>query len=979
MGVAFAFSMYLETQASRQFVATTQARYVAEAGISHARALLDEDRLGSRTDDLSEPWAQRPLGHDADADGDGTSEARWWTVASAGAGTAGRYAVALTDESGKVNLNAAEAEPSPVGVGAVNLTTLLQSAGIGNAAAAAQAIEAYRNGPDERPGRAGIDDDGDGAIDEPDEYQPLILTGDDRRIDNLEDLAAVTGWDADDLRRVSRLATVYSWDLNAAVTGKPRVNVNTATADELLSVLLDSGAEHPWQAAVNLADDADADVEMSRVTKSSQLVLLADQGPLGGWSWNTGSGGYYESAEPGSAALLWVTPVPAGTFRLLARGVSGTPIGDVSVAGQLKRSVEPGESLGQFELSGTVTVEVVNREPPGTSCAFRGLELVSETAVTGVVVRGIEAVRFNELMVEPTMSFDVSTAAFEAQGSDWGCPLDRPACSNSGVGQARWSWTDEHLPAGRYHVRVFGGAAGQTVGEVKIGSESERLVHGQSHSASVQVGSDGKFSLTIGKSAAEQTYYLKSATLSLEPDGEYVELMNLSEDALEVGGWLIEGELTGGRQARLPAGSTIAPHGLLVAAVDLDDTQETVAGDGVSARAAWGIAPEANAVQLEFLAGAPTRDDDWLKTAVGSGVNRLILRRDAVVVDEAEYPLPLPTTAAFQSIEKGDPTVIVDQDLDGLDEGWYPSLQLYTPGLPNDNNGLRELVGLEVVTHDPAEEVTVLNRPLRSVGELAGLPSGNAWQPFSSSDLAKIADRLTIEGLKLEAEGRLTAGDAAWQEKTQGYYEYSSLAQPPVTGTWRWTAIPDGHYRLSLYGWPGEQLSVRWEQQSGVFTEWSPALSSDAQGRVVIGQVAVGVDDAPANTLTLEAACGSPSGVCHLDYVRLDPRLVRLGPVNVNTAPREVLLALPGMTGALADRIIAGRPYGDRHQKGRGIGDLLWDTVLGSDEEEKLGAFRRLAHLLTVRSEVFQIIGLGQAVQDGQARAVQRITAVVQR
>jgi CRP-like cAMP-binding protein len=47
-------------------------------------------------------------------------------------------------------------------------------------------------------------------------------------------VAAVTGWDTDDLRRVSRLATVYSWDLNAAVTGKPRVNVNTATAVELL-------------------------------------------------------------------------------------------------------------------------------------------------------------------------------------------------------------------------------------------------------------------------------------------------------------------------------------------------------------------------------------------------------------------------------------------------------------------------------------------------------------------------------------------------------------------------------------------------------------------------------------------------------------------------------------------------------------------------------------------------------------------------
>jgi len=979
MGVAFAFSMYLETQASRQFVATTQARYLAEAGISYARALLDEDRMGSRVDELTEPWAQRPLGSEVDVDGDDAAEARWWPVASSSGAAVGRYALAIADESGKANLNAAEAEPSPLGVGAVNLTTLLQSAGLANAAAAAQAIEAYRYGPDQRPGRAGIDDDGDGAIDEVDEYQPLALMGDDRRIERLEDLAGVMGWGREDMARVSRVATAYSWDLNATVTGKPRLNVNTATAAELLTVMLDAGVENPWQAAVNIADAVDADVEMSRVTKASQRISLANQGPLGGWTWNTESGGFYESAEPDTAPLLWVAPVPAGTFRLLARGVSGQPIGDVTVAGRLKRSVEPGESLGEFELSGTLTVEVVNHEPPGTSCAFRGLELVSETSQTSVVVRGIEAVRFNELMVEPTKSFDVSAAAFDAQGSGWGCPLNQPACSNSGVGQARWTWASEHLPAGRYHVHVFGVQAGQTVGEVKVNAETELLVHGQSHSAAISVGSDGKFSLTIGKSVADQTYYLKSVTLSLQPDAEYVELINLSGEAVDVGGWLIDGELTGGRQARLPAGATIAPHGLLVAAVDLDDSQDTMAGDGVSARQAWGIGRDVNAVQLEFPAGAPTRDDDWLKTTVSGGMNRLTLRRDTAVVDEVEYPLPLPTNADFQSIEKGDPSVVVDQDLDGLDEGWYPSLQLYTPGLPNDNNGLRELVGLEVITHDPAQEVTVLNRPLQSIGELAGLPSGKAWQPFSSTDLAKIADRLTIEGLRLEAEGRLTAGAEAWQEKTEGWYEHSSLAQPPVAGTWRWTAVPDGHYRLSLYGWPGEQLSVRWESESGTFTEWSPALSTDAQGRIVVGQCAIGVDGAPAHTLTIDVACGSPSGICHLDYIRLDPHLVRIGPVNVNTAPRDVLLALPGMTAILVDRITAGRPYGDQHQKGRGIGDLLLGTVLGSDEEEKLEVFRRLANLLTTRSDVFQILSLGQTVADGKPGASQRITAVVQR
>ena len=37
-------------------------------------------------------------------------------------------------------------------------------------------------------------------------------------------------------------------------------------------------------------------------------------------------------------------------------------------------------------------------------------------------------------------------------------------------------------------------------------------------------------------------------------------------------------------------------------------------------------------------------------------------------------------------------------------------------------------------------------------------------------------------------------------------------------------------------------------------------------------------------------------------------------PLNVNTATREQLISLPGVTGAEADRVIAGRPYDDPGQ-----------------------------------------------------------------
>ena len=221
------------------------------------------------------------------------------------------------------------------------------------------------------------------------------------------------------------------------------------------------------------------------------------------------------------------------------------------------------------------------------------------------------------------------------------------------------------------------------------------------------------------------------------------------------------------------------------------------------------------------------------------------------------------------------------------------------------------------------------------------------------------------------------------------------MAQPAVPGIWEWRELVPGVYRLHLYAWAGEQLSVRWKLDGEAWTAWSPALSADAQGRIAMGQIRIGPGPAasggdgdqvpesdrptPPNTLTLEARCASPSGVCHLDYVRLDPKLLRVGPVNLNTAPLGVLRALPGMTDALASRLIAGRPYGDQEQKGRGIGDVLMGSVLGSDEDEKLDVFRRLAHLLTTRSDLFRIQSLGQAMAEHRVMATQRILTVVER
>jgi len=89
----------------------------------------------------------------------------------------------------------------------------------------------------------------------------------------------------------------------------------------------------------------------------------------------------------------------------------------------------------------------------------------------------------------------------------------------------------------------------------------------------------------------------------------------------------------------------------------------------------------------------------------------------------------------------------------------------------------------------------------------------------------------------------------------------------------------------------------------------------------------------------------------------------RAGLINVNTAPWEVLAALPGMDAAIAQALVA---YRETEQPFGQVGEILLV------EQVTPAAFMRAADLLTVRSSVFRIVSSGQ-LEDGVTHTISSI------
>jgi hypothetical protein len=92
-----------------------------------------------------------------------------------------------------------------------------------------------------------------------------------------------------------------------------------------------------------------------------------------------------------------------------------------------------------------------------------------------------------------------------------------------------------------------------------------------------------------------------------------------------------------------------------------------------------------------------------------------------------------------------------------------------------------------------------------------------------------------------------------------------------------------------------------------------------------------------------------------LDYVTLDPQMTIVGRVNINQAPAEVLKGVPGLNGALADQILAGRNMQTAHEN-PGRRHATW---LLAERVVDLETMKSLMPYVTGAGDVFraQIVG----------------------
>jgi hypothetical protein len=301
---------------------------------------------------------------------------------------------------------------------------------------------------------------------------------------------------------------------------------------------------------------------------------------------------------------------------------------------------------------------------------------------------------------------------------------------------------------------------------------------------------------------------------------------------------------------------------------------------------------------------------------------------------------------------------------------------------------MREKIGEEIIEHYDTE-VKIKNKNFSSVGEISFVPVGNDdWMNMPVEDVAKIIDRLTVSGIRLEAENHLIKGsEGGWKvsQRAAPFTDWCESGKSDSIGMWRWEAkdgLKNGYYKLKIFGEEEQAIAASLHLADDTWTPFTPALTPGPDKGIVFGNIEIGTGSpisTPGGALEIKVRNSSEIGAAHFDFIGLDPVNDLYGRININTASKKVLAALPGIDDGVADSIINNRVFGNKSGLNLGIGDLIYTGALGSSDADKKNRLRQIANLVTVHSDCYRIIVTGQMLEKGRVTAEKKIWVVFER
>lgn len=743
-----------------------------------------------------------------------------------------------------------------------------------------------------------------------------------------EEISHILG--KENFSKVKDLLTIYSRDLEVGLSKNRRVYLNTSQARGILEPFLNAGIKDSYQKAANLKDAADTDFNQTILDKFSQTFTPTGLSEAGGW---VKVGNFYEAYPENDAVgtFAWSNlAIEDGDYLCFLHGALSTDI----VAGDPPLFSGEGVAQPVKVQGGSFTLAI--KPAKGATSKFSYVELMSLAPKNGLarrLVTGTEALVINEVMVKPSKEILV----------------DNP--SQIAPGESR-DWSIQQVTAGTYYLIFEAITVGGLVGDVSISGGPGQSLRDQDYfPTTVTVTSGGEINIRIKNNSLQEASF-KGVKILQEPDGEFIEILNLSAGSIDLSGFSVEvyttaGELVSGWPAQIPSNAKVEPYQHLILVIDNNDSSPAplnLRGNRISF---YGIY-NTNATGLIFNeASAINKENDLLPNSGGKVIlkDNLGERIDAIEYQSSQIK-------DFTSLERGDPSQTLDADGNGFFDGWNlsSSVTLSTPGLPNENGGMytRNETG-ELIKHN-VSEISVFNRSLTDLAEVVQLSSGENWRKFTLQDIALMADHFACEAVNLEMAGHEQQGGA------------------DTTGIWEFLNIPQGNYLLSVLSnnaqLQGKEIQVAIKTSATTdFSDLQPLLFM--QGFAFYGFVNLPETPTMLQVKILTESLQDKTG---LQGIQLEPVFSVTGRVNINTAKPEILRSLL-VSESLVNAVTTNRPIGANGTRFLGLGELF---LLDS-------GFIPFHKYLTVKSDVYEIESRGDCLQQGKTVAYQTIRTVLER